>query len=338
VIYPLTMQEWKRFDAAHPAPTFFARPAWALALMRAYPHFRPYPVCVGDSSGDLVVPLMQVTGGTLGWKAFVAMPFGSYTCGLRDDGTLATPAAFSRALAAIARECDSLNVTPWPLLSVDPMPAWRRTSHCAAVVDLEGGAEAAIRGFSGVSRRMAGQAERHGVECRPCDSPGVAATTYYAILREAAGSWDQGHPPFGKELLEALIAHGDGDVEIWLAQCDAHPIAGGVVLYGAAEAFFWSAAMRRSFARLRPSNALNVALVKAAAARKKRWYNLGASEGLPGVERFKRGLGARMLPYGEFQREGVAFAVYSRLRGSLLRARDGKSRSAQARHGARTTA
>ena len=75
--------------------------------------------------------------------------------------------------------------------------------------------------------------------------------------------------------------------------------------------------MRQTFAQLRPSNALNVELISAAARRGVHWYNLGASEGLPGVERFKRGLGARTISYSELHHESFRFNAYTRLKTSL---------------------
>ncbi|MGC1381250.1 MAG: GNAT family N-acetyltransferase [Candidatus Baltobacteraceae bacterium] len=319
MIHQLSIAQWKSFDAAHPAPTFFARPAWSLALASAFPHLRPTPVHVGLDDGGVLVPLMQVSGGRLGWKAFVGMPLGSYTCALRMDGSIASPQEFARALAVLGRSCDALTVTPWPLADWQHPAAWTARRHETSVIDLRDGAEGALRAMTGVSRRMAGQARRNGVECAPCGSPALAITTYHSILQEASRRWGLRKPTLPKELLEALVTHGGEDVEIWLAHCDGHPIAGGVVLYGGDELFFYSAAMKDAFARLRPSNALNVALIEAAVSRKKRWYNLGASEGLPGVERFKRGLGARIVPYHELQRDRFAFSVYSRLGSSLRR-------------------
>ena len=75
--------------------------------------------------------------------------------------------------------------------------------------------------------------------------------------------------------------------------------------------------MRQAFSHLRPSNALNVALIEAAAERKLHWYNLGASEGLPGVERFKRGLGAKNVPYTQLHHQSLRLNMYTRLRSSL---------------------
>jgi CelD/BcsL family acetyltransferase involved in cellulose biosynthesis len=318
IVEPLSLADWQSFDQAHPAPTFFARPAWSLALTHAYPHLRPFPVRVSTGKNRILIPVMQASGGRLGWNELVGMPLGAYTCGLREDGTLASPEEFVRAISLLSRFCDAIKVTPWPVAEWQAPATWKPTHHETAVIDVSQGADHALAGVTGVSRRMAGQAERRGVVCEPCRT-GLCVATYYAMLRDAAERWSVGRPSFPRELLEALVAYGGDDVEIWFAHCDGHPVAGGVVLYGSQELFFWSAAMRHEYARLRASNALNVALIRAAADRGLHWYNLGASEGLPGVERFKRGLGARSIVYSELRRERVAFAVYSKLRASLRR-------------------
>ncbi|MBV8435038.1 MAG: GNAT family N-acetyltransferase [Candidatus Eremiobacteraeota bacterium] len=322
------MSEWTQFDAIHPAPTFFARPAWASALAHAYPHLRPHPVWVRAGSQRILVPLVQSAGGRLGWRELIGMPLGTYTCAMREDGTPASSDEFETALRALARATDTISVIPWPLGPSVSTAAWRRTPHETAVIDLGSGLDAAMRGIAGVTRRMAGQAARRGVTCEPIRSA-LAITTYYGMLREAAERWGLSKPPFPQELLEGLVAYGASDVEIWLAQCDSHAIAGGVVVYGSAEMFFWSAAMRQTFAQLRPSNALNVSLLQAAAERGVRWYNLGASEGLPGVERFKRGLGARTVPYVALAHESIPFNAYSRLRASIGRVRQHSKPQAQ---------
>jgi hypothetical protein len=318
MIERISIEQWLAFDAAHPAPTFFARPAWSLALAHAYPQLAPHPVHVRIADQTLLVPLMRNAGGRLNWREYVGMPLGGYTCALRTDGSLASAQEFGAALLTLSQASDSMTITPWPMAETRALPAWRTTRHETAVIDLSDGVEAALSGVDGVSRRMAGQAERRGVECAPCRS-GSAAAIYYGILREASEHWGLARPPYTKELLDGLIAYGGADVEVWLAECDNHPIAGGIVFYGSEEMFFWSAAMRQDFSRLRPSNALNIALIRTAAQRRMRWYNLGASEGLPGVERFKKGLGARTVAYAQLHRQHAAYSVYSHIRQTLQR-------------------
>jgi hypothetical protein len=310
----LSADAWSMMDR-RPAPTFQARPAWALALADSNSAYAPAPLlCTFADGARCVVPLVR-SRGALGWRIYSGTPLGGYTIALHDDGAIADPVRASEAYRAVLeRAGHSVTLTPWPLShSADGAHAGVAAQHETSVVDLSDGAEAAIARMDGKSRRMAGQAERRGVSCARASEPG-AVDRYYAMLEESAVRWGRKTPTFSKRLLEALVARGGGDVEIWFAHFEGEAIAGGVVLYGADEANFWSAAMRADFGTLRPSNALNVALMKAAALRGVRWYNLGSSEGLPGVAKFKEGLGAVNVPYVTWKRETPLYRAYSALR------------------------
>lgn len=293
----LNIDEWLAFDAVHPAPTFFARPAWALSVAAVYPHFTPSLLRIktkGDS--PVFMPAMEVRSGTLRLRHLNAFPLGGYTCFMREDGTPADADVVRRALGQIARYVHSAIIVPWPL---GPSPEnGNGVPHETAVVDLSGGIDAALANVDGTYRRMAGQAARRGVSCVRATAAD-AVDTYYTLLRESAKRWGIPEPTERRALLEELVKRGGRDVEIWFATAEGSVIAGGVVFYGSTEFFFWSAAMLTEFGKLRPANALNFALLHAAAERGMQWYNLGSSEGLPGVARFKRDLGARDVPYRE---------------------------------------
>ena len=72
--------------------------------------------------------------------------------------------------------------------------------------------------------------------------------------------------------------------------------------------------MDADYGKLRPSNALNFALLRAAADRGMEFYNLGSSEGLPGVAKFKENLGARDVQYGWYKTSRPAFKLYTGVR------------------------
>lgn len=321
MIQELSFDEWLEFDAAHPAPTFFARPAWSAALAEVYPGMRPAALRIAaGKSRPLVVPLVQMRGGALRWREYCAFPLGGYTCFMREDGTPASTAECEAALSELARFADAVTLIPWPL--ADAPHTGKAAEHETAIVDLRDGADAALGRVEGIFRRMAGQAERRGVVCsvsRDAD----AVERYYALLEASAVRWGIGKPKTPKSLIDALVRHGGPDVEIWFAQAEGRDIAGGVVFYGSEEFFFWSAAMLAEYGRLRPSNALNFALIRAAADRKMKWYNLGSSEGLPGVARFKKEIGAESLGYAELRLERTRFKLYTTVRRSVATARAG---------------
>ncbi len=313
-VEPFPVDRWIALDRA-PAPTFQARPAWSLALADAHADFAPNPLaCTFADGTTCVVPLMR-TVGRMRWRIYSGTPLGGYTIARNADGTPAD-AAHARAAyrAILQRAGDSVCLTPWPLepLAADDLGG-TSLARTTAVVDLADGAAAALARMDGKFRRMAGQAQRRGVTCARSTAPD-AVERYYAMLEESAIRWGRRAPTYPKRLLEALVARGGDDVQIWFAWFEEQPIAGGVILYGAQEMNFWSAAMRADFGTLRPSNALNVSLIEAAAARGVRWYNLGESEGLPGVARFKEGLGAVNVAYRSWRAERRPYALYRTLR------------------------
>ena len=82
----LTIEEWLAYDAQNPAPTLFARPAWALSLARAYPHMQPAPLRVHvHGERPAIVPLMQMNGGALRWRDWRAAA--RVTIGLRSTNS-----------------------------------------------------------------------------------------------------------------------------------------------------------------------------------------------------------------------------------------------------------
>jgi hypothetical protein len=316
------VRDWERFDAAHPAPTFFAGPKWARALEAALPALAMDPLRISlAGESDLIIPAMRTASSTwASWRRLYAMPFGFYSTIADVDGGLAGPSASARALDILVESgFDSLEYTPWPMMPAPPGPTANCTirTHEAAVIDMRKGSAVALEGFKGVARRMVGQSERRGVTCRR-----VSATegldAYYAMLADSAKRWNLPRPPFSCDFLRAVLHFGGPAAELWHVRYDGETIAGGIVLYGSTELFFLTAAMRPEYGRLRPSNALNAELIRVAADRGMEWYNLGSSEGIPSVARFKASLGAQPREYQTLQYESRRLRTYLRLRAAAL--------------------
>jgi hypothetical protein len=274
--------------------------------------------CALDDGSAVIVPLLREKS-RFGWRIAIGMPWNESIVVLDDGGAIASNERCVTALRYIGKHVapGSLTFTLWPLCeqgAVD-LHASSRVDE-VSVIDLSEGADAAIARMDGRARRMAGQALRRGVTCeRATHDDAIAA--YVEILEDSARRWGRDGPSISRALLEAVFAHGGGDAELWFAYHGGRPIAGGVALYGGsenAEMYFWSAAMRAETAQLRPSNALNVALLHAAATRGVHWYNLGSSFGLPGVAEFKDRLGARRVAYRTQSLQSASFRAYAALR------------------------
>lgn len=315
----LGIEAWERFDAASPAPTFFARPAFARALEDVFAHVEAAPFSIRYRGKNYIVPAVR-TRNRMRPRNVEAFPFGGYTCVLDENGVPADAAPSSAVLRDAASESGEFSFVAWPLADQPLVEGAEYKTYETAVIDCADGVTAALSGMRGVTRRMVGQAIRRGVTCElhPADAQGL--DTYYAMLSEASVGWGLDRPTLPRALLDAVAKYGGDDVELWFAMLDGQPIAGGVVLFGSDELFFWSAAMRREFTTYRPSNALNARLIERACERGVRWYNLGASEGLAGVERFKTDLGAKPIAYRRVTTRTPVYRAYLTLR-NLLRMR-----------------
>ncbi len=206
MIEQIGVNEWIQFDASHPAPTFFARPAWALALAHANPSMHPSPMRIRLDDGlKLLVPLMRMSGGKLRWREYLGFPLGAYTCFIREDGTLAAQHECERAVRALTRVADSATIVPWPL---GPAPqTGTSTRHETSVVDLSNGIDAALAGVAGIFRRMAAQAERRGVTCAPCNEPD-AVDRYYRLLDSPLSAGASENRPLPKRSSRRLCNMG----------------------------------------------------------------------------------------------------------------------------------
>jgi len=312
----LSVHEWESFDKEHPAPTFFARPAFARALHDAFPRLEPAPVAVVESGEWYLVPAVS-SRNALGLSSGVGLPLGGYSSVADRRGGVVREPMLSPVVRAAAHEFDAFEFTGWPLAGQPSLGSWAQTPLTTAVIDCAGGLQSSLKSMRGVTRRMAGQAARRGVQCIRTEADDRTLRIYYDMLEESSKGWGYASPTIPFRLLRAVFAHGREDAELWFAMLDDHPIAGAIVLFGSQELFFWSAAMRRTYSQHRPSNALNVRLIERACERGVRWYNLGASEGLAGVERFKHDLGAADVSYRRVQYQSRVAALYRRVRGGL---------------------
>lgn len=316
----LNTAQWQAFSAAHPPPTFQAGPPWALALTADSAKFVPEPI-VFDVPGaaTMLLPAVRSPGGRLGWQIYSGFPLDGYDVIFTLDGAVAESGVLEAALRRMCElSIDSFELNLWPLIAPQSLPPCQDRQHETSIIDLSQGAAAAVERMDGRTRRMAGQAQRRGVTCiEKTDSHSVSV--YYDLLLQSAKRWGRETPTASKRFVEALVHYGGKDVQIWLAHYEGKPIAGILALYGTEEVNVWSAAMDNEYAVLRPHNILHVTLIQAAESRGVRWYNLGSSEGLPGVKRFKDGLGAATLFYHRLTFESPLYKSFRGIRASLTR-------------------
>lgn len=310
----LSTQEWLALDRTAQAPTFFAKPGWAMAIGQIFPDLAPWPLrCKLDDGSEAFVPLMRARG-RLGWKILHGMPFDGYTAVLTPDGQGLAAEAAARVIEELVLMGDEVLLNLWPFGAPRSHATDVRIAAETSAIEISGGVEAALSRIAPKSRRMAGQALRKGATCsiEPWTS---ALALYYGLLEEAATQrWHREAPTIREDFLREVCAQGGADVEIWIVRYEGAAIAGGVALYGSQEVSLWTTASKPGMEILRPHNLLHATIIEHAARRGVRWYNLNSSSNLEGVLRFKRALGATTTSYEIVGHQSTRFRIVKALR------------------------
>lgn len=142
----------------------------------------------------------------------------------------------------------------------------------------------------------------------------TALDAYYGLYTAAAARWGRAGPPYPRRLLEAVLV--SPAAELWLMHVRERPACAMIVLVSRRFALYWQGAshidddQKAAFPMVRLMDAVIGSLL----ARGVPWLNLGASDGLPNVRRFKEEFGARAAGYPTLVHESTVWRTLQRLR------------------------
>lgn len=141
-----------------------------------------------------------------------------------------------------------------------------------------------------------------------------ALDAYYGLYTAAAARWGRSGPPYPRRLLEAVLA--SPAAELWLMHVRERPACAMIVLVSRRFALYWQGAshidddQKAAFPMVRLMDTVIGSLL----ARGVACLNLGASDGLPNVRRFKEEFGARAAGYPTLIHESTVWRALARLR------------------------
>ena len=285
--------EWDRIAGESPTATWFHRRDWAEAICAHDPRYEPRALGLRTARGDwALVPLAARTGrlrrGVAG-RAASTQP-----------GTYGGPVVAGRRLDREDWRALRAGLTRVPLGRIDcydnvldPLPAEffadsteveRRETH---VLELAGLPEDPRASYNRGCRNSISKAERARVRVER-ETGKAAVAEYHALYLETVHRW--GKPlerAYRRTLFDDLLAREGA--ELWLARTEqGRAAAGGVFLFSPRHCVYWHGAMDAELQELRPANLLMHALVCEARARDCELFDFNPSQGLAGVEAFKR--------------------------------------------------
>ncbi len=186
---------------------------------------------------------------------------------------------------------------------------WEHAEHETHVLEL-GAPEVMRAGFSRGCRARGNKARRAGITTEVYSGRDAAAV-FYALYLDSVRRWGEKVTWIRPlRFFEAVLAAGEPHAALHLARFEGRPAAAMIVCAWGARAHYLAGAADSSLMEHCPSNLLMEEVALVWHARGKRVMDLGSSNGLEGVMRFKESFGAKPLAYAEIRRQGALGRLY----------------------------
>ncbi len=279
-------------EAAGQPFRFSHRAGAGRAFEAAFASYRFIPCQVQYSDGAAALfPIVRMERRLGPLSMALGMPLGLEGTPIALQGELT--ARHVELLLAVLDRCGALNLSGGA--GGSPPALGSTTEEVTHVLDLTCGYDQLWRrSFTDRTRNMCRKAQRAGLEVA-AQSGERAVDAYYDLYARNSVQRGYASPPYPRRLFHALLA--TGAAELWSARVNGELIAGAVLLRGSEDLLYWSGAMDRERRSAAPSNAVIRAAIESACERGYAYFDFGSSNGLPGVEAFKRSFGAAAKPY-----------------------------------------
>lgn len=319
----LDADTWDQFIAEYPQALLFHTSRWLDLLARVYA-LRWHRL--GLYAAGRLVGLLPLQTRWLGPYRLAGAPLMRVIASTPFMGMLAEPKHLPAALAALEPvlrrwRIDHIELA-FPTLLTD-LQAITELGYSVEVretitVPLAERDAAQIWGsLSSPCRRAVRKAQAEGVTVIEVENEDFIPD-YYQMCREVYR--EAGRSPHLSEQFyaEAWAAFsGQRGIKALLAKRAEETIAGAIFLLYGGSIYYLSGASRTAGLSSRPNNLIQWQIIQWALAHHYQWYDLGGAE-MPGIARFKLGLGGRRQPFTRLHRSNTTGArvgrvVYERL-------------------------
>lgn len=309
-----------------PRKSPFQREGWARALAASVRGFDCLWLVATDSGGSYLGGIPLIRERKYLFRRYLSMPYG--TCGgpvlaEEDEGLMADLVG---ALARLLAESKTHSFfcalppfsKPWPdhiSSMLGKITAIESSTHVLRLTD---DFDSIWMGYQKRNRNIIRKAVKSGAVARVVS--GVKpAETLYRLYRDLARNW-HGHVPHPLSLVEACVTYpGRPFAQIWQAVIEDEVHGSLLAIYDDQEVFPWLMGSTPYSRTLGVNNFLVSEMIRDACNRGLARVNLGGSMGDPGIEHFKRALGAEKTPVTHYVWDSRFAAVARRARGFIRR-------------------
>lgn len=170
---------------------------------------------------------------------------------------------------------------------------FKKREYSTHVIDLTKTEEEIFHSFTESKKRNIKKAMKEKLYVKEVKSE-YAIKKYYLMYLDSLRRWNAKRVlklSFFKKLLESDL------VSLYMVQFHGDYLAGAIILKGKTEAIYWHGAGFQRYFHLRPNDILHWEIIKSLKVQEFTIYNMGSSNNMDGVERFKKGFGSSEKNY-----------------------------------------
>lgn len=317
---------WARLLSRCPHKSPFHHEGWARVLATSDTSFDAFWLVTTDSEGEYLggIPLIQQLSFPL--RRFLSLPYGTYG-GLvvaGDDRTVKMELLRELAKVLRAHRSNSLfcalppDCEPWSEEMRSTVGRCRVLETSTHVLELQGDFDRVWKGYQKRNRQVIKKAMAARTEVTVVFGPKAANTLHDLYVNQAKG-W-RAHKPYKYRLIEGCATYeGRAFTQMWQALIDGEVQSSLLAFYDDREVFPWLMGSRPESRRYGVNNYLVSEIIRDACTRGLARVNLGGSMGDPGIEHFKRALGAVPTPAYHYIWDSPVMSMARRVRNALRR-------------------
>jgi hypothetical protein len=326
IVRSIDESRWARLLArcGHRSP--FHQEGWARVLATSDAALDAFWLLATDQDGSYLGGMPLIRQRKLSMIRFLSMPYGTYGGLVAVGDDEAVEIELLKGLRRHFEHSRSLSFTcapppedtPWSDELSRVLGTPKVLEMSTHILGIEGGFDKIWAGYQKRNRNIIRKAIKAGTDVSVVSGP-KAATMLHGLYASQAKSWGD-HKPYKYRLIEGCATYeGRQFAQLWQAVIDGVVHSSLLAFYDDREVFPWLMGSTSECRKLGVNNYLVSEIIRDACNRGLERVNLGGSMGNPGIEHFKRALGAVKTPVHHYIWDGRFFALARRVKRLLRR-------------------
>lgn len=300
IIHQPSRDLWEKVAQQSQDATFFHTPSWVDIISNTFPEFQPETKAfkLRDGSFAILSAVASVERNRY-FKWYESSHLGGYG-GLISERALELSEVNQIFKKALNRHVANFHMIGNPLANQIIPTGFSKTHIYTHILKLNPDYQQILKSFKRGRRFGIKKAAKLGIEAK------IATTeqefqSYFEVYEDTLKRWgDKTLVTYPYKLFQNIFLQNDSKIKLWLARLDSEVISGAITFEHNRIVNCWHAATKNDYLNTRVDPFLTAHTIEDACNRGFKYYDLGASGGLEGLENYKEQYGATKWDFNSY--------------------------------------